>query len=166
MIEAPRSSPVKRCVNLFLLLSYLSGCSIFGSSTQPFSVSSDPPGANVSINGAAVGTTPLRHEVPRPGDLMVEVQKPGYKTQYRSTSRKLSSLGIVDVVGGAFILLPLFGLLASGAWEQDPSALGITLERDHSPLPRSLSFLKQMPYVRRTFYQAHREAAEVHLDQG
>jgi len=64
---------------------------------------------------------------------MVEVQKPGYKTQYRSTSRKLSSLGIADVVGGAFILLPLFGLLASGAWEQDPSTLGITLERDHSP---------------------------------
>jgi len=132
-IEAPRSCPARRCFILLLLLSYLSGCSIFGRSTQPFSVSSDPPGANVSINGTAIGTTPLHHEVPRRGDLMVEVQKPGYKTQYRSTSRKLSSLGITDVVGGAFILLPLFGLLASGAWEQDPSALGISLERDQSP---------------------------------
>jgi len=133
MVEATRSCPARRCFILLLLSSYLSGCSIFGSATQPFSVSSDPPGADVSINGAAVGTTPLHHEVPRWGDLMVEVQKPGYKTQYRLTSWKLSSLGIADVVGGAFILLPLFGLLSSAAWEQDPSALGISLERDQSP---------------------------------
>ena len=31
------------------------------------------------------------------------------------TSRKLSSLGFVDVIGGATFLLPLLGLIAPGA---------------------------------------------------
>ncbi len=106
----------------------LAGCSIFGGSSQPLLVNSDPPGANVLINGTSAGTTPLQYQVSRRGDLSLEVQKPGYTTQIRSTSRKLSSLGIVDVFGGAMFLLPLLGLFAPGAWEQDPSAFNLTLE--------------------------------------
>ena len=30
----------------------------------------------------------------------------------------------------ALVLLPLLGLIAPGAWEQDPSTIGITLEPD------------------------------------
>ena len=106
----------------------LAGCSIFGGSSQPLIVNSDPPGANVLINGTSAGTTPLQYQVSRRGEVSVEVHKPGYATQFRSTSRKLSSLGIVDVFGGAMFLLPLLGLFAPGAWEQDPSAFTLTLE--------------------------------------
>lgn len=60
----------------------------------------------------------------------MEVHKTGYTPQTRVTGRKLSSVGIVDVIGGAFFLLPLLGLIAPGAWEQDPSTIGITLEPD------------------------------------
>ncbi len=35
-----------------------------------------------------------------------------------------------EVIGGAFFLLPLLGLIAPRAWEQDPSTIGITLESD------------------------------------
>jgi hypothetical protein len=107
---------------------HLTGCSIFGGSSQPLMVNSDPPGAHVLLNGTSAGTTPLQYQVPRRGDLTVEIQKPGYTSQVRSTSRKLSSLGIVDVIGGAIFLLPLLGLVAPGAWEQDPSAFNLTLE--------------------------------------
>jgi hypothetical protein len=114
----------------------LTACSIFGGSSQPLTVNSEPPGANVLINGTLAGTTPLQHQVPRRGDLTVEVQKAGYKTQSRMTGRKLSSVGIVDVIGGAFFLLPLLGLIAPGAWEQDPATIGITLEPDNpQPAP-------------------------------
>lgn len=122
-----------RCATVALVISFhltLTGCSIFGGSSQQLMVISDPPGAQVLINGTAAGTTPLQYQVPRRGDLVVEVQKPGYKSQSRMTGRKLSSIGIVDVVGGAIFLLPLLGLIASGAWEQDPSTFGITLEPD------------------------------------
>lgn len=109
----------------------LTACSIFGGSSQALTVNSDPPGANVLINGTLAGTTPLQHQVPRRGDLTVEVQKAGFKPQSRMTGRKLSSVGIVDVIGGALFLLPLLGLIAPGAWEQDPGIIGITLEPEH-----------------------------------
>lgn len=117
-----------RVLGVFTCVLYLSGCSLFGGSSQNFAVSSDPVGATVRINGQQVGVTPLQHEVSRRGDLLIEVEKTGYKSQFRQTSRKLSSLGIVDVIGGAVFLLPLIGLISPGAWEQDPAAMGFSLE--------------------------------------
>ena len=116
---------------------YLSGCSLFGGSSQNFAVSSDPVGATVRINGQQVGVTPLQQQVSRRGDLLIEVEKAGYKSQFRQTSRKLSSLGIVYVIGGAVLLLPPIGLFAPGAWEQDPAVLGSSLE-PAAPSPASI----------------------------
>lgn len=134
MPDASHHRSTQRTVSIaFVMIGYLNmtACSIFGGSSQPLSVNSDPPGANVLINGTLAGTTPLQHQVPRRGDVTVEVQKAGYKPQSRTTGRKLSSVGIVDVIGGALFLLPLLGLIAPGAWEQDPGMIGITLEPDN-----------------------------------
>ena len=128
-----RSASVSQCALIATLIAShfsLTGCSIFSGSTQPLMVNSEPPGAQVLINGTVAGTTPLQYQVPRRGDLTVEVHKTGYQTQSRVTGRKLSSTGIVDVIGGAVFLLPLLGLIAPGAWEQDPSTIDITLEPD------------------------------------
>ena len=76
--------------------------------------------------GKPVGQTPVQFEAHRGKDLLIEVQKPGY--QFRTTSRTLSSIGTVDVVGGFLILLPLVGLLSSGAWKRDPNTYGFVLE--------------------------------------
>ena len=75
-----------------------------------------------------VGQTPIQFEAHRGDNLLIEVQKDGYQTQYRTTSRSLSSLGILDVVGGFVLLVPLVGLLSSGAWKHDPDKYGIILE--------------------------------------
>ena len=62
---------------------------------------------------------------------------PTQARQYNSVSmdiQRLSSLGIVDAFGGAMFLLPLLGLFAPGAWEQEPSAFDLTLEPEtHQP---------------------------------
>ncbi len=123
----------RKCSRMLTILIYtisLSGCSFFGGSSQNFAVSSNPTGATVRINGQQIGVTPLQHQVSRRGDLLVEVEKPGYKSQFRQTSRKLSGLGIADVIGGAVLLLPLIGLVSPGAWEQDPSVMGFSLDPD------------------------------------
>lgn len=105
----------------------LSGCSFFAPSMQTIHVTSSPPGAKILAGGQVVGQTPLQFEVHRGENLLIEVQKPGYQTQYRTTSRTLSTIGILDVIGGIF-LLPLLGLFSSGAWKHDPDKYGIILE--------------------------------------
>ncbi len=105
-----------------------SGCSIFAPSMQTLHVSSSPDGATVLAGGKPVGQTPVQFEAHRGKDLLIEVQKPGYQSQFRTTSRTLSSIGTVDVIGAYFILLPLLGLLSSGAWKHDPESYGFVLE--------------------------------------
>lgn len=117
------------CRAVALLAIGASGCSLFGSRTQMVTISSEPEGARVTVNGEGAGETPLRLSVSRSEDLLVEVRKPGYETAFRSSHRKLSGLGIADVVGGSVWLLPLIGLFSSAAWEHDPSTFAITLDR-------------------------------------
>ncbi len=48
--------------------------------TGSLEVSSVPPGASVSLNGAAAGQTPYRHRALRPGVYRVQVAREGYET--------------------------------------------------------------------------------------
>lgn len=117
----------------------VSGCSLFGPRTQVISIGSDPEGARVNVNGMPAGETPARMQVSRSEDLLVQVSKAGYETAFRGSHRKLSGLGIADVVGGSVWLVPLLGLLSSAAWEHDPATFAFLLERKSetdSPEPR------------------------------
>ena len=124
-----------RVLSLVIIVCYMTGCSLFGSRSETIGVSSDPPGAHVSASGKPMGTTPLHFEVQRGDNLLLEIQKSGYQTQYRTSSKKLSGLGTLDVVGGAFFLLPLIGLFSSAAWEHDPAEFGIILEPESRGTP-------------------------------
>lgn len=95
---------------------------------QTLQVTSSPDGATIVAGGTPVGETPIQFEAHRGRDLLIEVKKPGYQSQFRTTSRTLSSIGTVDVIGAYFILLPLLGLLSSGAWKHDPETYGFVLE--------------------------------------
>jgi hypothetical protein len=120
--------PALRVAAAIVTVPYFCACSFFGPSMQTITVSSEPPGAEVLLNGTRVGETPLRTQVPRRDELLVEVRKTGYETAYRSASRTLSTYGILDVIGGATILIPFLGLLSPAAWQQDPETFGITLD--------------------------------------
>jgi hypothetical protein len=119
--------PWLRVVAAMVAVPYISACSLFGPRTQTITVSSDPSGATVIANGERLGNTPLRAKVSRKEDLLLEVRKAGYQTEFRSGERTLSTLGILDIIGTWFLLVPIFGLLAPGAWEQDPSSFGIVM---------------------------------------
>jgi|SRR6185312_2385016 hypothetical protein len=128
MVKKGRLWAVSRRAIALLALVTFSGCSLFAPSKQTIQVTSTPEGAKVLAGGQSVGQTPVQFEAHRGDNLLIEVQKTGYQTQYRTTSRTLSSIGILDVVGGFIFLLPLFGLLSSGAWKHDPDKYGIILE--------------------------------------
>lgn len=70
-------------------------------------------------------------------DLLIEIRKPGYETQFRNPSRTLN-VGMVDAVVGVVLLIPLIGLLSSGAWRHDPANYGVLLspaDREPDPQP-------------------------------
>ena len=124
-----------RSAAAMLAIISLSGCSAFGPRMQTVTVSSEPMGANIIINGARAGQSPLRYQVQRSEDLLIEVRKPGYQTEYRHPHRTLSTLGILDVIGGSILLFPFFGLFSSAAWEHEPSTFGIILTPDEQGAP-------------------------------
>ena len=117
-----------RIAALIVAAAHLSACSLSGPRMQTITVSSDPEGAKVRINTESVGTTPVRVQVRRSEDLLIEVQKPGYETAYRKSTRTLSGLGFADLVGGVIILIPLIGLISPAAWEHEPASFGVTLD--------------------------------------
>lgn len=119
---------VFRQVTVLFIAVNFSGCSLFAPSMQTIHVTSSPDGAKVIAGSRPVGQTPVMFEVHRGENLLIEVHKAGYQTQYRTTSRTLSSVGTADVIGGFLILLPLEGLLSSGAWKHDPNNYGFVLE--------------------------------------
>ena len=91
-------------------------------------VSSLPDGPTVVAGGKSVGETPVQFDAHRGEDLLIQMKKPGYQSQIRTTSRTLSSIGTVDVIGAYFLLLPLLGLLSSEALKHDQENYGFILE--------------------------------------
>ena len=121
-----------RLAVMLLVVHLITACSFFGPRRQMISISSDPSGANVTVNGAAVGSTPTKFEVSRGEDLLIELRKSGYQTQFLTPSRKLSNLGFADTLVGYVLLVPLLGLLAPGAWEYEAHQGVILYPLEHS----------------------------------
>ena len=124
-----------RILSLVIILCYMVGCSLYGPTKQSIVVSSDPPEAQVIVSGKPIGTTPLHFEFDRGENLQLEVQKSGYQTEYRTSSRTLSGLGMLDTISGFFWLVPFVGLTSSGAWQHDPAEFGISLEPEKNMTP-------------------------------
>jgi hypothetical protein len=59
---------------LFLALALLGGCV-----ERRLLVRTDPPGAEVTVNGEKVGRAPVRWRFDHYGDVLVEVEKTGYE---------------------------------------------------------------------------------------
>ena len=122
-------------ISLVAISFYMAGCSLFGPRNQSIGVSSDPPGLRLSPAGN-LWEQPLFTSRRREGEnMLIEVQKSGYQTQYRTLSRRMSTLGILDIVGGAIWLVPFLGLLSSAASEFEPAEIGITLEPEQKVAP-------------------------------
>ena len=74
---------MKKAASAVLALAMLATCgcaSLLRGNNEQAMVSSDPNGADVSINGQQEGTTPYVTTTPSSRDLQIAVSKPGYKT--------------------------------------------------------------------------------------
>lgn len=74
---------------------------------------------------AGVGTAQI--PVKRNQNVSIMAKKDGYIPIQRSIGKSINTTGMLDVIGGLIFLLPLFGLLAPGAYSLDETNLSITM---------------------------------------
>lgn len=110
-----------------LLAVAVSGCSLFAPHTQTITINGQPEGAKVIVNGN-VYVAPCMFEIKRNQSLNIIVTKKGYETYTNQSSFGLSTIGLVDVVGGAIWLVPFIGLVSPGAFAHSQNNFYYILE--------------------------------------
>ena len=118
-------------VSLIISLLFLElGCSMVAGTRQPFSVTASEPDAKIYINGEFIGTGNVQTTVPRARSTSVMVKKEGYYPTTRDIGTKMSSLGILDIIGGCIWLVPFIGLAFPGSHELDQSNVSLVLDKE------------------------------------
>lgn len=112
-----------------LMIPVVAGCSAFMPADAPLTVRSNVDGANVLVNGERVGETPMTVRLRRGKKYGIAVEQNGRRNA-GYVGRRISSVGIVDIVGGAFFLVPFIGLATPGAWDLDPNVLYLPLDSE------------------------------------
>ncbi len=123
-----KKSRVANVVMAALVVLSTNGCSLFAPKSETVSVNSEPQGAQVYVNDTLKGTTPCNVSVPCK-EANIIVKKEGYNSQYYTIGHSLGTCGILDIVGTVIIIVPVFGLLSSGAYTLDQHTI-------HAPLTK------------------------------
>lgn len=115
-------------LSLIVLGTTLTGCAtLFGKKSHALSVSSDPKGADVYVNGFKMGTTPVELSLKADKSYTIEYRKEGYESVTRVVNTKVGAGWIIlDVLGG---LIPVVVDAATGNWNKlDQDAVNAVLE--------------------------------------
>lgn len=59
--------------------------------------------------------------------LLIMAYKDGYREKFYAIDYQLSTLGKIEAIAGAFLILPAFGLCFDNAWELKESNVSLTL---------------------------------------
>jgi len=54
-------------------------------------------------------------------------KKEGYFPATRTVNKKISTTGILDIIGGFIILVPFLGFLSAGAWDLETHMVNVVL---------------------------------------
>lgn len=115
-----------RALLLAIALSCTGCASIVHGTTQSISIQSQPSAANVTVDGAAVGVTPLLFDMKRKSKHIVTISKPNYVAQWIVISRAAAPATFGNVLVGGFIGLGVDA--ASGAmFNLEPNEINAVL---------------------------------------
>ena len=106
---------VTSCIVLFSLIFLLSGCAtLFKGTNEEVRFGSDPQKAEVWVNGAKMGETPISLKLESKKTYQIEFRKEGYKPVTRNITNHVGAGWIIlDVLAG---LVPVIVDAATGAW--------------------------------------------------
>jgi len=103
------------CVVLFCMVFFLSSCAtIFKGTNEEVRFGSEPQKAEVWVNGAKMGETPISLKLESKKTYQIEFRKEGYKPVTRTITNHVGAGWIIlDVLCG---LVPVIVDAATGAW--------------------------------------------------
>jgi hypothetical protein len=109
------------------------GCAFATGLRQDVPITTNVPDVSIFIDGRPFGATtangpPLIANLKKSKQHYVTASKEGYQSTTRSLNPTLSSLGILDLVGAAIILIPVITLITGHAYELEPDALYLPLD--------------------------------------
>jgi hypothetical protein len=125
---------VTQIVALLSVSLILSGCALVNGTTQKVMITSNVQGASIMVDGHPKGKTqdtgvPIVVHLKRNTTHSVSAEKEGYSSRYVMVDSQLCTLGILDVIGIWFFLLPGISLLTGGAFELTPNEVYIPLDK-------------------------------------
>ncbi len=109
------NSIVKQATALLLLLSLVS-CSFTKPSKQELRIVTNEPEAVIIVNGRPIGKGEAVTKV-KTNDTVSVAASLGFKRDFTKVEPTLSTMGILDTVGGCFCIIPFIGLFSGGAWK-------------------------------------------------
>ena len=95
------------------------GCSLFVKPMQSVTIRASDPQAVIRVDGKEVGTGTVAVELDRRKHHTVVATSPT-GSGAATINKRLSGLGVVDIIGGCFWLVPFIGVIGAGFWELEP----------------------------------------------
>lgn len=118
---------MKKLILLALILS-TSSCSLFSSAYQDVTINTPNKDATICLNGRIVGKGKVTLSLPKKHSNTVTIKVGDKIVAEDYINTNFSTTGILDLIGGFFMLFPFIGLLSGGAWELDRNFVDIRLE--------------------------------------
>ena len=114
-------------LSLVTCLMLTSCATLFGPKNHSLAISSQPPQAEIYVNGFKMGTTPAEIALKADKSYTIEIRREGYESVTRIVNTKVGAGWIVlDVLGG---LIPVIIDAATGNWNAlDQDAINAALE--------------------------------------
>jgi len=157
------------------------GCStIVNGTSQAVSISSDPPGARVEVDGNMRGSTPISIDLKRKSNHLVTITLDGYQAEQISINKVISGAVAGNIIAGGFIgwgvdaisgaqykLKPDTIAVVLRKGETDPSTLARTIDSvSPSDRLRQLKGLHEDELITDEEYEATRKALASELVNG
>jgi hypothetical protein len=116
---------------LFLLIALLSvNCaSIIHGNKQIIPTSSNPTGAQVTVDGQIYYTSPCLVELERNKPYIVTLTLDGYQTEQIKLEKGFSSWFYIGIIPGLILPGPVYDLVSGSAYDLSPETVSVTLKK-------------------------------------
>ena len=116
-----------RCLVIITVSAFLNaGCSFASPSSQNITIIPSDPRADVFVDGRPLGKGTIQTRLKKSESHAV-MARVGDRVGVGQVDRSISTSGMLDIVGGVLILLPLLGLFAPGFWKLDPDVVAVAI---------------------------------------